>query len=358
MRKISIICGLLCGASASGAWAQSNVTLYGSMDAGVAYVSNATGHTKVLEENGNMQPDRWGLKGTEDLGGHLQAIFTLENGFATNTGAYALSGTEWNRSAFVGLSDDRIGKVTFGQQTPFVFDYLGPLSTAYQAQSWYMFHPGNIDELADTGIVPFSNSVKFKSVSFNGFDFGAMMGLGNTTNFSYGKTMGVGASYTYGSFRAAATYSDEHNRSFSLATIGLTSFQGKAASTYTAAKVQNMGAGMSYKLGKLSLHTLWTRVTLENPGYRDIYQTFDAGANYMVTPFEQIGGGASTSTLSGRRWTNIEISNNYFLSKATQVYANVMYEHANSQANAAFFTAGVSSGQNQMIVLAGIHHSF
>jgi hypothetical protein len=37
---------------------------------------------------------------------------------------------------------------------------------------------------------------------------------------------------------------------------------------------------------------------------------------------------------------------------------NALYEHANSNASAAFFTAGVSSGRNQAIFLTGIHHSF
>src|SRR5579859_135433 len=49
----------------SGAWAQSSVMLYGSMDAGVAYVNNVGGHAKWAMIQGNTQPDRWGLKGKE-----------------------------------------------------------------------------------------------------------------------------------------------------------------------------------------------------------------------------------------------------------------------------------------------------
>jgi len=356
--KRAIVVSLFGVLSAPAVWAQSSVTLYGSLDAGVAYISNVAGGSKYMEEQGNMQPDRWGLKGTEDLGSGLHAIFQLENGFYTNTGGFAKTGTEFNRSAFVGIDDDRVGKVTLGQQTPFAFDYLGPLSTAYQAQSWFFFHPGNIDELADTGVVPYSNSVKFRSASFGGFDFGAMMGLGNTTDFAYGKTLSVAASYGAGPFRASAVYAVEHNRTISMATTGINTFQGQAASTYTADKVENMGAGASYRLGKVFLHALWTRVTLQNPGFQDIYQTFDAGANYQMTAVNQLDGGVSTTSLSGRRWSNIVIADNYSLSKATQLYVNVMYEHANDRANAAFFTAGVSGGRNQTIVLAGIHHSF
>lgn len=69
-RKVKhiIAAGLIGAGAASGAWAQSTVTLYGSLDAGVAYVSNSGGHAKWMEEQGNMQPDRWGIRAVEDLG--------------------------------------------------------------------------------------------------------------------------------------------------------------------------------------------------------------------------------------------------------------------------------------------------
>nr|WP_253185589.1 porin [Burkholderia plantarii] len=349
------VAGLVVSATAS---AQSSVTLYGSLDAGVAYISNASGSSKWMEEQGNTQPDRWGLTGTEDLGGGWRAVFKLENGFSTSTGSFAKAGTLFNRQSFVGLSQNRIGTLTLGHQTPFNFDVLGPFSTAYLAQSWFTFHPGNIDELADTGVVPFDNSVKFRSVDYYGFTVGAMMGLGNTTNFATGRNTSFTLTYAHGPLKAGAVYSNESNRTPSIVTTGITSFQGVAAANYTAAKVENMGAGLSYQLGKLLLHGVYTHVKLESAGFSDIYQSFDVGANYQLTPFSNLAGGASTTTLSGRRWTQIEIGDTYSLSKSTQVYVNLMYEHANSNANAAFFTAGVSSGRNQTIVLSGIHHSF
>ena len=163
--KHIIAAGLIGAGAVSGAWAQSSVTLYGSMDAGIAYINNAGGAPKLIEEQGNTQPDRWGMKGTEDLGDGWHSVFQLENGFSTATGAFSTAGTEFNRQAFVGIGSDQWGTVTLGHQSPFNFDLLGPLSTAYLAQSWYAFHPGNIDELADTGIVPFNNSVKYRSAS-------------------------------------------------------------------------------------------------------------------------------------------------------------------------------------------------
>ena len=356
--KHVIAAGLAGICATSGAWAQSSVTLYGSLDAGVAYISNVGGSSKWMLEQGNMQPDRWGLKGVEDLGGGLKAVFQLENGFYTNTGALAKANTLFNRQAYVGLSSDQFGTLTLGHQTPFAFDVLGPLSTAYLGASWYAFHPGNIDQLADTGVAPYDNSMKYKSPSWYGLSFGAMMGFGNTTNFSTGRTMGFAVSYANGPLKAGATWSNEHDRSVSISTTGINTFQGQPGATYIADKVENMGAGASYQFGKLLVHGLYTRTKLQSNGYSDTFQSYDAGANYQFTPANSVVGGAATSTLSGRRWTQFMIGDIYALSKSTQVYVNALYQHANSDAQAAFFTAGVSSGRNQTIVLTGIHHSF
>jgi len=354
--KHIIAAGLIGAGAVSGAWAQSSVTLYGSMDAGIAYINNSAGAPKVIAEQGNTQPDRWGMRGLEDLGGGWHAVFQLENGFSTTTGAFSTAGTEFNRQAFVGIGSDQWGTVTLGHQTPFNFDLIGPLSTAYLAQSWYAFHPGNIDELADTGIVPFNNSVKYRSASYNGFTFGSMLAMGGTTNFSFGKALSFAASYNNGPLKAAAVYSDQHNQTPSIITTGLTSFQGVPAATYTADNMVNMGAGVSYQVGNLLLHGVYTRVKLQLAAYTNVYQSYDAGANYQLTTANTIAGGAATTTFVGQRWTQFELGDVYSLSKSTQLYVNALYEHGS--ANAAFFTAGVSSNHNQVIFLTGIHHSF
>ena len=356
--KHIIATGLTGICAVSSAWAQSSVTLYGSLDAGIAYISNVAGGAKWMEEQGNTQPDRWGLRGTEDLGGGVKAVFQLENGFYTNTGAFAKSGVLFNRQAFVGLSSDRFGTLTLGHQTPFSFDVLGPFSTAYLGSSWYAFHPGNIDELADTGVVPFDNSAKYRSPTFYGFTAEAMIGLGNTTNFSNGRTMSYALTYANGPFKAGAAWSNEHNRSVSMATTDLATFQGQPAASYMADKVENMGIGASYSFGKLLVHGVYTRTKLQSNGTANTFQSYDAGVDYQFTVANAVVGGAAISTLAGQRWTQFMIGDVYALSKATQLYANVLYERASSNAKAAFFTAGVSSGRNQAVVLAGIHHSF
>ncbi|WP_323121199.1 porin [Burkholderia alba] len=353
------LAALLGAGAITSACAQSSVTLYGSVDAGVAYVNNVGGSAKWLMIQGNTQPDRWGLKGREDLGGGLSAIFQLENGFYTNNGQFATANTLWNRAAYVGLSSERYGTLTLGRQTPLSFDWLDPLSTAYLAMSWYAFHPGNIDGLAATGNVPYNNAVKYRSPTYAGFTAAATIALGNTTDFSTGKSLGFGLQYVNGPFKASAVYSSEHNRSLLISQTGIASFQGQnTANGYLADKVENMGAGASYEFGALLVHALYTRTKMQSNGFSDTFQSYDAGVNYRTTAANTVAGGAATSTLAGRRWTQFELGDIFALSKRTQLYANVLYQHANGGAQAAFFTAGVSSSANQLILLTGIHHSF
>src|SRR5471030_617877 len=87
--------------AAPSAFAQSSITLYGIIDAAVQY-ANTGGHTVVRQDSSSVAPSRWGLTGTEDLGGGYKAIFKLEDGFNVNTGAIAGNGALFNREAWVG----------------------------------------------------------------------------------------------------------------------------------------------------------------------------------------------------------------------------------------------------------------
>src|SRR6266705_1612508 len=92
------------GACASLASAQtSNVTIYGTVDGGLRYQTNTTanGDSLVSQTSGHYLANRLGFKGVEDLGGGLKALFTLESGFAVDTGAQDVAGSIFNRTAAV-----------------------------------------------------------------------------------------------------------------------------------------------------------------------------------------------------------------------------------------------------------------
>lgn len=87
--------------AASAASAQSSLTLYGLVDASVESVKAVDTVTRVSSDN--LASSRFGLKGTEDLGGGLKAVFNLEASLKTDTGA-ADSTRFFGRQAWVGLS--------------------------------------------------------------------------------------------------------------------------------------------------------------------------------------------------------------------------------------------------------------
>ena len=88
MKKLTLVATAVMGLlSASGAMAQSTVTLYGLVDAGYNHVSGLRNGSFNGIASGIMEGSRWGLRGNEDLGGGYKAIFTLENRFEVDTGS-------------------------------------------------------------------------------------------------------------------------------------------------------------------------------------------------------------------------------------------------------------------------------
>ncbi|MHA7685187.1 porin [Cupriavidus sp. PET2-C1] len=115
------------------AWSQS-VTIYGVIDTGVEYVNNVgpAGDSLVrMPALTAMVPSRWGLRGSEDLGGGLKSIFVLESGFAPDSGTANQGGRLFGRQALVGLSG-QWGQLSLGRQYTMMFwanldsDILGP----------------------------------------------------------------------------------------------------------------------------------------------------------------------------------------------------------------------------------------
>ena len=136
-------CILLAAMAATGAMAQSSVTVYGLVDSGVVHTTNANAAgdsiTKIPSLTSSF-PSRIGFRGTEDLGNGLQAVFTLENGMALDTGASGQGGRLFGRQATVGLKG-AWGTLTLGRQVNMTYlsgmktDVLGP----------HLFAIGSID---------------------------------------------------------------------------------------------------------------------------------------------------------------------------------------------------------------------
>lgn len=88
MKKLTLVATAIMGfLSTSAAMAQSTVTVYGILDAGYNHVSGLRQGSVNTIASGIMEGSRFGLRGTEDIGGGYKAIFTLENRFELDTGS-------------------------------------------------------------------------------------------------------------------------------------------------------------------------------------------------------------------------------------------------------------------------------
>src|SRR5690606_22871374 len=104
MKKTLLAAALLAG-FAGAAQAETSVTLYGIIDTGIGYnkiKGDGGSISRVGMINGVQSGSRWGLRGTEDLGDGLRAVFTLESGFDSSNGDHAQDGRLFGRQATVG----------------------------------------------------------------------------------------------------------------------------------------------------------------------------------------------------------------------------------------------------------------
>lgn len=170
----AILSGII-ALSATNAYAQaSSVTLYGVVDAGIEYVNHIgpAGHDVVRMNNlSGSVPSRWGIRGVEDLGGGLKAVFALESGFSPDSGTSNQGGRMFGRQAWVGLNSSKWGQLSFGRQYTMTFwsmldsDMLGP--NTFGSASLDVYLPNARSD----------NTVAYKG-TFGGVTIGATYSLG------------------------------------------------------------------------------------------------------------------------------------------------------------------------------------
>ena len=137
--KLCAIAAALAAGTAFHAQAATSVTLYGLVDLGLGY-ENVEGPDGFEQSNVGMRSgvnssSRWGMKGTEDLGDGLQAVFTLEGGFDATTG----DGGGFDRKAALALKSDSWGQLQAGRDknfaTSWVVESINPFGTSYESAS-------------------------------------------------------------------------------------------------------------------------------------------------------------------------------------------------------------------------------
>ncbi|MFC5427814.1 porin [Paraburkholderia denitrificans] len=381
------------------AHAQSSVTLYGLIDTGIVYQNTARrtpsratspGASLWSMQDGNIRTSRWGLRGNEDLGGGLSAVFWLENGFNVGTGAFRNGGDLFGRQAWIGLRASQYGTLTLGRQYDFLTDYVAPLSaTSSEFAGKLASHVFDNDNLKHE--MRLNNSVKFSSVSFNGFKTGAMYAFSGAAGaFANNSAYSFGASYSYGPFNFGGAYLQVNRPAQpALANASGAASTRDADQLTTGARQQIFGAGAQYKVANASLGLVWTHsITYDVTGIWQAgstttgalggrcvkFDNFEINGRYFIRPDLSVGaaytyttggfGGASKGFTSARpHWNSVMTQADYLLSQRTDIYLVGIYQRVGgANGNGAFApsisTLDPSPGNEQVVAAVGFKHQF
>jgi predicted porin len=190
---------LACTLVAGGAHAQTptGVTLYGRMDMAIAYQTRliaggtVVGGHRWYADSGGSNGSRWGLRGNEDLGGGLKALFVMESGLQADTGVIGQGGRIFGRQVYVGF-DSPAGRVTLGRQyTP----YFDVLSTSDPFGNNLVGNSGNVEH-ANPRV---DNSLQLNSPNFGGVTVQGLLALGERNGSSAaGRQVNLAVKYQRG----------------------------------------------------------------------------------------------------------------------------------------------------------------
>lgn len=362
------------------AHAQSSVTLYGVIDAGLFYTSNEKGHSAWQAGSGDVTGSHWGVIGREDLGGGTQAIFQLENGFSVMNGSLRQGGRLFGYQAYAGLANPHYGALTLGRQYDSVVDYLAGLSFTgrHPGGNNLSAHPFDNDNLNNSFRV--NNAIKYASAPMAGLRFGALYGFSNEAGgFDDNRVYSAGAAYDMGPLSLAAAYLQANNGGSANTNGALT----LSERTFIAARQRVMGAGAAYSVGAAKFGVVWTRTQLDGlatinganslgiamNGAGMSFSNVEANANYLVTPTLNLAAeytytSASMSNADGAhhpKWHEVSVQADYLLSKRTDAYIQASYQRLNADNSG--FTADISgqtasSANQQTVVAVGMRHRF
>ncbi|AJY12909.1 porin [Burkholderia dolosa] len=367
------------------AHAQSTVTLYGVIDTSITYVNHAQGSDNAWmlgnSSAGNLAGSRWGIKGSEDLGGGLKALFQLENGFDPSTGRQGQGSRLFGRQAFVGLSSERYGTLTFGRQYDPLIDLVQGITADNYLGSVFAT-PGDVDNYDNSFRV--DNAVKYTSPVYAGLQFAAMYSFGGIAG-STGAAQSYSAAVSYGNgpFSVAGGYFHATN---SPASNGLRSgwtsssdgtFDGPINSGYaTAHSIGIARVAAQYAAGPFTFGVGYSNAQYRRDassvfGSNEHYNTGQGFVNYQATNALLVGVGYSYTRSGGdtsATYRQVSAGADYSLSKRTDVYLTAAYQHASGQtgdgsgsamaAQASIGSYGYAGTSSQTMVNLGLRHRF
>jgi predicted porin len=295
---------------AGAAVADSNITLYGLVDMGVARESGGAAGSITKLSNGIANGSRFGFKGSEDLGNGLSAFFDIQNGFNADTGTLGQGGLLFGRQAFVGLKG-AFGTVKMGRQYTVIDDLVGasdPFGNGYAGRLQNVFAKNYASRI--------DNNLMYGTPNVNGFDANIAYGAGEVAgDASSNRYLGTSVGYAAGPLfvRLAHQY-----RNHLVGTGRANAFFGPMTSD------RNTMLGATYDFGLVKLHGAYA-VTKTDNGDINLVKADDA----MIGASKNFGPGMLMATYvrrddkssNNRDANQIALGYNYFMSKRTTLYA-------------------------------------
>ncbi|WP_051156629.1 porin [Herbaspirillum huttiense] len=341
------LCALaLMGAFSAQAQAQSSVTIYGRVVAGVDFQTNAGTNgqgSKWSAANNQWGTSMIGFKGTEDLGGGTNAFFLLESGFNSTTGK--TNGPElFNRRSYVGLNGSagsiKIGKNLFINNDVWYLDPTG--------QQWI----GTANLVKGRNWGGASNIIEYQTPTWGGFNATFQTSLGEKAgSTTKGRKDGVSLAYQKKGLELRAIYDVVRDAN------------GNYDDLWKHSKELILGG--TYKFDKLKMFVGYENLKAPDvaAGTPDTVNHYWVGANYQISPALTLMGSVFHVNVNnnGGSANLYMVGANYNLSKRTLLYvgAGTVRNKGNATFSLEADQAGPPlAGQGQNGGYVGIAHSF
>ena len=305
------------------ALAQSTVTLSGLLDvsAGQSRPVGSAARTWNVD-NGQMTTSWFGVSGSEDLGGGLSALFTLQSFMRADTGASGRFGADtfWARNAFVGLASSSLGRVTIGRNTtPFFvttlsFNPFGD-SFGYSSSIRHYFTSGTLS--GDSG---WSDSVLYTSPKFGGATLQLFAAAGEAG--SNGRNHGVNLRWGAGAFDSALSWQDV-----------------KKDGATAVADTKSWQAAATYDFGAAKLFGQFGKVDNRTSGNE--YDIAGLGASVPVGNGKVLAQWGQIKPETGVKRKTFSAGYDHFLSRRTDLYLVAMSDKVDGQSSGSAFSIGV-----------------
>lgn len=313
--------------------AHAQVSLYGNLDVGYAHSRvKVAGNSESVNaiESSLLTESYFGLKGSEDLGGGLKAMFVLESPIDVDTGT-ASGNTFWGRNAYVGLAGG-FGTVKLGNQES-VFKTEGAAFNPFGSSP--LFSTTNL--LTDaTGLGgSWQNAVGYTSTNMSGLTVSAQYSA------KEGAKGGNTAAYSGGAYALAANYA--------AGPLALSAVYGNVKSTDATEVNEKQRAyllGASYDFGVAKAFAQYGRDKFTNVGGSETAKFYQIGAIVPVSAEGAVHTSYARAKFEGDREYQFSLAYNHALTKRTGAYVGVTrikgeIEEAEATGRATVFGVGV-----------------